>query len=136
MEPRVEPIRFTTEIPVYHADGTYLAKVRGNRIYPTEDGKKAGVEIRQFSDSWVCEINKRTAFEIHHQPGEAFRAQAELYTPEGYLVKTSDAPMPELVDAQGNALKVGGMTMVGNTFSGCRIGIWVRSDGSVSLGVS
>jgi len=82
------------------------------------------------------EINGRTAFEVKHQPGDAFKTQAELYTPEGYFVKTSDAPKPELLDATGNALKVGGVTMSGNTFQGMRIGVWIRSDGSVSLGVS
>lgn len=33
-------IGFTTQIPVYHSDGTYLAKVTGNRVYPTEAGRK------------------------------------------------------------------------------------------------
>lgn len=133
---REEELGFTTEIPIYHEDGTYLAKVRGTRIYATDEGKKAGVEIRQFSDRWVCEINKRTAFEIKHESGDAFRTQAELYTPEGYFVKISDSPTPELFDASGNALKVGGVTMVGNLFQNMRIGVWIRSDGSVSLGVA
>lgn len=132
---REENLGFTTEVPIYHEDGTYLAKVRGTRIYPTESGKKAGLDVRQYPDSWACEINKRTAFEIRHQPGDTFRASAELYTPEGYFVKTSDAPMPELFDASGNALKVGGVTMSGNTFKGVRIGVWIKSDGSLSLGV-
>ena len=29
---REEALGFTTEIPIYHADGTYLAKVRGTRV--------------------------------------------------------------------------------------------------------
>lgn len=133
---REENLGFTTEIPIYHEDGTYLAKVRGTRIYATEDGKKAGVEIRQFSDTWACEINNRTAFEIKHETGDAFRTQAELFTPEGYFVKSSESPTPELLDASGNALQVGGITMSGNLFQGGRIGVWIRSDGSVSLGVA
>jgi hypothetical protein len=31
---------FTTEIPIYHSDGTYLAKVVGSQMYLTADGKK------------------------------------------------------------------------------------------------
>ena len=133
---REESLGYTTEIPIYHEDGTYLAKIRGMRVYSTDDGRKAGVKIRQLATAWVCEIGNRTAFEIHHQPGDAFRAQAELYTPEGFFVKTSDSPTPELIDASGNALQVGGVTMIGNMFQDCRIGVWIRSDGSVSLGVA
>jgi hypothetical protein len=35
-----ERVGFTTQIPIYHQDGTHLAKVTGNRLYLTEDGKK------------------------------------------------------------------------------------------------
>jgi len=38
---REHAIGFTIQIPIYHADGTYLAKVKGNRVYPTEAGKKS-----------------------------------------------------------------------------------------------
>jgi len=31
---------FELQVPIFHADGTYLAKVKGNRIFPTEAGKK------------------------------------------------------------------------------------------------
>lgn len=133
---REEKLGFTTEVPIYHEDGTYLAKVRGTRVYATEAGKKSGLEVRQFANAWACEINKRIAFEVKHQPGDAFRTTAELYTPEGYFVKTTDAPTPELLDASGNVLKVGGVTMVGNVFQGMRIGVWIKSDGSVSIGVA
>ena len=30
-----EKLGFTTQIPIYHPDGTYLAKVNGTRIYLT-----------------------------------------------------------------------------------------------------
>ena len=124
----------TTEIPIYHSDGTYLAKVRGTRVYSTDDGKLAGVEIRQMATTWVCTVSGRTAFEIHHQSGDAFRTSAELYTPNGYLVKVTDAP--QLYDASGQALHVGGARMVGNVFENVRIGVWLRSDGSLTIGVA
>ena len=31
----------TTQIPIFHQDGTYLAKVNETRMYLTDDGKKA-----------------------------------------------------------------------------------------------
>lgn len=127
---------FTTEIPIYHSDGTYLAKVRGTRVYATEDGERAGVEIRQLPGLWVCSVGGRTAFEIRQESGDAFRTQAELYSPTGYFVKVGDAPRPSLFDAKGDALTVGGVIMSGNVFQNLRIGIWLRSNGSVAIGVS
>lgn len=131
-----EALRYTTEIPIYHSDGTYLAKVRGTRVYTTDPGKKVGVVIRELPQLWVCEVDGRTAFEIHQQSGDAFRTQAELFTPTGYFVRVGDDPMPALTNAGGDALHVGGITMMGNLFSDLRIGVWLRSDGSVAIGVS
>lgn len=129
-----QQLGFTTEIPIFHADGTYLAKVRGTRVYPTEEGKKVGITMRNPADMTVCEMDGRTIFEIHHQPGDAFRTSAELYTPTGYFIKGTDKPMPEVIKSDGQALRVGGIIMSNNIFSGCRIGIWLKSDGSCSLG--
>jgi hypothetical protein len=131
-----EHLGFTTEIPVYHSDGTYLAKVRGTRVYATPEGENAGVKIRQFPGLWVCTVEGRTAFEIRQQSGDAFRTDAELYTPNGYFVKVSDSPRPELLNASGEALQIGGMTMSECLFENLRIGIWLRSDGSMAIGVS
>ncbi len=131
---REHALGFTTEIPIFHADGTYLAKVKGTRVYPTDDGKKAGIIMRSPKDMTVCEMNGKTLFEIHHEQGDAFRANAELYTSAGCFVKINDAPLPEVIKNNGAALQVGGIVMSGNTFNGCRIGIWLKSDGSCSLG--
>ncbi len=133
---REQALGFTTEIPIYHSDGTYLAKVRGNRVYATDDGRKAGVTISQRPQLWVCEVGGRTAFEIHQQAGDAFRTTAELYTPTGYFVRAGDAPMPQLITATGSALQVGGVMMMGNLFSNLRIGVWLHSNGTVAIGVS
>lgn len=131
---REQSLGFTTEIPIFHADGTYLAKVNGTRIYPTGDGEKAGIKMRSPKDMTVCEMDGKTLFEIHHQQGDAFRANAELFTPSGCFVKINDAPLPEVIKNNGAALQIGGIRMSGNMFSGCRIGIWLKSDGSCSLG--
>jgi len=83
-----------------------------------------------------CSVDGRTAFEIHQEAGDAFRTSADLYTPGGYFVRVSDSPTPGLIAASGEALHVRGVTMEGNVFHNCRIGIWLRSNGSMSIGVS
>ena len=124
----------TTKIPIYHSDGTYLTKVVGTRVFPTELGKKAGVRIEKLSDVWECKLDGKTIFEIHHKKGESFKTYAELYTPEGYFVKCSESKIPGLINMNGDGLVVGGMTLAGNTFKNLKTGIWIRKDGSGSIG--
>ena len=126
---------FTTQIPIYHSDGTYLAKVKGNRVYPTEAGTKVNIEIRDTPGKFICSLENKVMFELSHGVGEAFKADAELYAPDGYFVKCSDAPKAELFDLTGNAIKVGGVTMIGNVFQNLSVGIWLRKDGSCAIGV-
>jgi hypothetical protein len=133
---RNEDLSFSTEIPIYHQDGTYLAKVNGTRVFETEDGSKAGIKMSYPKGMTVCEMDGKTLFEIRHERGDAFRTHAELYTPDGYFVKCSDTPSPRLVSNSGKALQIGGVVMSGNTFNGCRIGVWIKSNGSVSMGCS
>lgn len=105
-------------------------------MYLTKEGEKAGLKIEKFQNLWVCTMDKQTLFEIQQQTGDAFKTTAELYTPEGYFVKCSDSPSPSLIDTTGNELRIGGMIMSGNTFSGCHIGIWLKKNGSCSIGVN
>ena len=125
---------FTSEIPIFHADGTYLAKVRGTRVFPTDAGKKAGIIMRSLPNLTACELNGKTLFEIIHEKGDAFRARAELYTPTGYFIKSSDTDLPNLLKADGSSLNVGGIKMTNCSFSGVRIGIWLQSNGSIGIG--
>lgn len=129
-------IGFTTQIPIYHSDGTYLAKVTGNRVYTTEAGKKADIEIRNPQGKFICILNKKVIFELSHGTGDAFKAEAELYTPDGYFIKCTDAPKPELFDLTGNAIQIGGITMIGNVFQNLSVEIWLRKDGSCAIGVA
>jgi len=128
-------IGFTTQIPIYHSDGTYLAKVKGNRIFPTEAGKIANIEIRDTPGKFICSLDKKEMFELTHGVGDEFKADAELYAPDGYFVKCSESPKPELFDVKGNSIRVGGITMIGNIFQNLSIGIWLRKDGSCAIGV-
>jgi len=123
---------------IYHSDGTYLAKVRGNRVYPTEAGKKVNIEIRDTPGKFICSLENKVIFELSHGVGEEFKADAELYAPDGRFVKCFDSPKPELFDAKGNAIKVGGITMVGNVFQNllCRYLVtqgWFLCDRSILI---
>ena len=129
-----QSLGFTTEIPIYHPDGTYLAMVNGTRVYPTKDGEKAGIKMVHPKNMTVCEMNGQTLFEITHESGDAFRTQAELYTPTGFFIKSTDTPIPQVINSNGETLQIGGINMSGCTISGCRIGIWLKSDGSCAVG--
>lgn len=128
-------IGFMTRIPIYHSDGTYLAKVKGNRVYPTEAGKKANIDIRDQQGKFICSLDNKVIFELTHGVGTAFKANAELYAPEGYFVKCADGPKPELFDLSGNAIQVGGVTMIETVIQNCSVGIWLHKNGSCSVGV-
>lgn len=131
-----ENLGFTSEIQIFHPDSTYLAKVRGTRVYPTKAGEKAGIVMRSFPNLTACELDGRTLFEIAHQKGDAFKAQAELYTPSGYFIKSTDAAMPSLLKSDGTGMNIGGIAMSNCSFSGMRIGIWLQSNGTISIGVA
>jgi hypothetical protein len=124
---------FTSSIPIYHSDGTYLARVVGSQIHRTKEGEKAGLDMKYPLHRTVCMMNNRVLFEIYREEAAAVRTTAELFTPDGYFVKITE-------DANGlfnsQAIQVGGVTLMGNTFLNLRIGIWYRSDGSVAIGVS
>jgi hypothetical protein len=132
----VQPAGFTTQIPIYHPDGTYLAKVIGSRLFLTPKGKKAGLSLLYPDKMTVCKLGNKVLFEIIREGAAALKTHAELFTPDGCFVKVTELPQPELFDASNLALKIKGITMSGSTFVKCRIGIWIKKDGSVSLGCS
>lgn len=134
---KLEKAGFTIQIPIYHPDGTYLAKVVGSRLFTTEDGKKAGLNLKYPKNMTICELEGKTLFEIHRVGAAALKAKAELYTPDGAFVKCSHDLMPQLfLGDNEKPLKIGGIVMSGNVFRGFRIGILIRKDGGLSIGVS
>ena len=133
---REKTIGFTTQIPIFHSDGTYLAKVKGNRIYPTEAGKKANILIEQPHKKTICKLDSKIIFELSHGVGDDFKANAELYAPDGCFVKCTDIPQPVLFDSKFNAIKIGGTIISGGTFSNLKVGIWLRKDGSLTIGIN
>jgi hypothetical protein len=133
---KAQPAGFTTQIPIYHPDGTYLAKVVGSRLFLTPEGKNAGLSLIYPDKMTVCKLGNRVLFEIIREGAAALKTHAELFTPDGYFVKITESPQPELFDASSHSIKIKGNTMSGNTFVNCRIGILIKKDGSVSIGCS
>lgn len=130
---RTQDAGYTTQIPIYHEDGTYLAKVVGSQIYPTADGQKAGVTLSHPDKMTVCKLGNQTLFEIRREQAAAIKTAAELYTPTGFFVKYA-TETPGLLNSTGDALQIRGGIFRGNTFQGCRIGVWLKADGSIGLG--
>ena len=136
--PLIEIVRqadagFTTEIPIYGEDGVYLAKAVGSRLHKTADGDKAGVKLEHHEKVTVCTLNGKILFEIRREEAASLKTAAELFTPNGFFVKYASAS-PILLDPRGNGLSISGIHMTGCTFDGNRIGIWMKSDGSVGIG--
>ena len=84
----------------------------------------------------VCKLGDRTLFEIIREEAAALKTRAELYAPDGYFVKVKDDPQVQLYNAAGSALQIRGITMTRCTFQGLRIGIWIKKDGSIAIGVT
>lgn len=124
---------YTTEIPIYHEDGTYLAKAVGSQLYKTADGEKAGLVMEYPDKKTICKLNGKVIFELDRQEAASLKTAAELHTPTGYFIRYSSA-RPDLLGTDGKSLNILGMVMTGCVFEGNKIGVWVRSDGSMSIG--
>jgi len=137
--PLIEIVReidvgFEIQIPIYHSDGTYLAKVKGSRLFLTDDGKKAGVTLRYPDKMTVCEINGKTVFEIKREKAAAIKTHAELYTSDAAFIKCSNDSLAGYVLGKDNTqLRIGGVTMRGCSIKNSKIGIHIRKDGTMGI---
>jgi hypothetical protein len=134
---QLEGAGFTTQFSIYNRDGIYLAKVRGARLFLTDEGEKANLALRHPGLRTICELDGKTIFEVSPKEAGAVKAEAELYSPDGRFLKKADSGMPsELISADGSALRIGGIVMTGNYFEGLRIGVHIRRDGSLAIRVN
>jgi hypothetical protein len=129
---KYEPAGYSAKFSIYHSDGTKIGVVKGSQLYPTEAGKKAKVTPRYEPNLTVWELEGKPILELRREGAAALRGWAELYAPEGVLIKAIDSGISGLLRG-GNALQVGGVTMSGAVFDGCKIGIHVRRNG-IGLG--
>ncbi len=130
---KAEKAGFTSQIQIYHSDGTYLAKAKGTQLYLTEEGKKAELNLRHLPGITVCEREGKTIFEIRREGPAALKAQAELFAPDGTFLKCVDAEMLKLFSAD-KPLKLQGIVLINSIFSDSRIGVWIGKDGSIAIG--
>lgn len=112
---------YTLQFSIYHPDGTYLAKVKGTQLYPTEEGRKAGLTFRHPDKMTVCELGDETLFEVRREHAAALKLTAELYTPQGVFV-TSKIQGCMAFSSKGG-LQIGGFTMAGGVIKDCQFGI-------------
>jgi hypothetical protein len=134
---RVADAGFTAEISIYHSDGTYLARVRGSQLYPTEAGKKVGVTLRHPDRGTVCELDGKLVFELTRTAAAALKTEAARCAADASFIKCwNDEWAGQVLRRQQEALQIGGLTMMNNMISGLRIGVWVKRDGSVAIGVN
>lgn len=130
---RMAEAGFSTQIPIYHEDGTYLAKVVGSRIHATPAGTKAGISLSHPDKMTVCTLGNKTLFEITRKDAASLKTTAELHTSSGYFVRYAGST-PLISNSEGGALQVGGLTISGSKINGFPIGVLMKSDGSVIVG--
>jgi hypothetical protein len=64
---------FTTQFSIYHEDGRYLAKVKGSQLYPTKEGRMAGLVLRHPQGKTISELNGSPLVELTRSEAAAFR---------------------------------------------------------------
>ena len=122
-------------VPIYHRDGTYLAKVKGSRLFLTKAGKKAGVSLKHPKGATVCKLGSQTLFELKRQKPAAVRAAAELYTPDGSFVRcTGDEVFGYKLGPDGLRLDLPTVQMHECLVVGYPVGIHVWRDGHAAIG--
>lgn len=104
-------------------------------VMTTEAGENAGLVLKFPKNMTVCELDGKTLFEIHRDGAAAISARAELYAPDGVFVKCPVDLSPQLF-FKGSEIKIGGVVMSQSTIEGWQIGIWIRKDGRIVIGVN
>jgi hypothetical protein len=98
----------------------------------TGQGKKAGIKLSHPQGMTVCTLENQTIFEIKITQPNALKASAELYTPTCFFIKYMNASA-SLARPNGEPLQLNCTSITRNTFDGYKIGVWVKSNGSISI---
>ena len=130
---QAETVGRTTQFSIYHSDGTYLAKLKGARLFPTPEGQRAGLVLQHLPDMTVCKMNGNEIIELRRIGAAAIATQAELYTPNGAFVKSRNSEPPIELSVAGGSLTVGAVSFTFCAFDGVRIAVLVKADGSVKI---
>jgi hypothetical protein len=124
---QAEQAGYTTRFGIFHNDGTKLAVVKGARIFPTQEGKKAKIEMRYLQNMTICEVEGRPILELRRDKAAALKGWAELYAPEGVLIKANDSGIAGLLRSGDSlpVLNVGPVALRNLLFDGFEIAIYV-----------
>ena len=107
--------------------------VEGSDIIVTPEGAKARVTWRHEPDLTVCELERKPILELRRRGPQALNAAAELYAPEGVLIKATVSETAAILRS-GQRLVPGTQYMSNSTFCDGGIAFHVRRDG-ISIGV-
>ncbi|MGO9108717.1 MAG: hypothetical protein ACLP9L_05745 [Thermoguttaceae bacterium] len=132
---RFEPAGYSERFPVFNMDGVKVAVVVGRQIHLTEEGSKARIVRRCEPNLSVCELEGKPILELRRNGPTALRGWAELYAPEGLLIRALDSGVAALLSG-GNALQIGGMVFMDSFFDGCPIGIHIGKSGHGGIRIS
>jgi hypothetical protein len=119
---------YTTRFSVFHNDGTKIAVIKGAQMFRTDEGKKAKLEFRYPQDATVCELEGKPIFELRRTGPTALKGWAELYAPEGVLIKVSDAESFARLK-NDERLVLQGTVLAGNVVADHKIGLHVTRNG-------
>ncbi len=126
---------YTTQIPIFDAEGNYLATAKGSSLIKSDEADISDLELVCDDNKTTCSLDGKTLFEITREDGDSFEIKAELYTPEGYCVKYISDETPELFDKQGYEVRLGGLLRDESAIEGCHVGFWITQNGTVRFGV-
>ena len=127
---------YTTQIPIFDAEGTYLATAKGNSLIFSDETTDGDLKLEQDIDGTTCTLDGKMLFEITRSDGDSFDIKAELFTPEGYRIKYISDETPELFDKQGNEVRLGGVLKDESVIEGCDVGFWLTQNGTCRFGVN
>jgi hypothetical protein len=116
-----------TQFSIYNADGVYLAKVVGPRLFLTKDGEKSQLSLQHPPLMTVCKLGASTLFEVRRDAAAGVAISAELYSPEGLFIK-APASIPVGTFSK-DGTRIGGAVFQNNTLNGIAIGFWISPDG-------
>ncbi|MDZ4818471.1 MAG: hypothetical protein SGJ20_05800 [Planctomycetota bacterium] len=131
---------YTTQLSVFHADGTDLARVKGSRVYPTEAGKKASVESIHEPNRTIIELENKPIFDMQRDAAGALNGWAELYARDGVFVRAiGDGNASALMKQSDDTLYISAsptgakLILNRNTINGCNIAFRVMRDGTIQF---
>lgn len=125
---------YNISVLIYQPNGIYLGKVIGSRIFMTAEGLKSGLILESYDKKSICKLGNEKLFEINYI-GSIVTIDVELWTPDGYMIKTSNLHHDKikLFDVNFTRVKTEEIPKTHSNFRWGNVGIHLKSDGSIKL---